>query len=78
MHPLVKSFGGFFMQKNDTARQSAEQKLYELEMIFSEAAVPMFVIDRNHKISHFNRACEILTGFTRDEMVGTDSQWKAL
>ena len=65
------------MQKNDTARQSAEQKLYELEMIFSEAAVPMFVIDRNHKISHFNRACEILTGFTRDEMIGTDSQWKA-
>lgn len=64
------------MQKNDTAR-SAEQKLFELEMIFSEAAVPMFVIDGNHKISHFNRACEILTGFAADEMIGTDNQWKA-
>ncbi len=65
------------MQKNETVRQSVEQKLHELEMIFAEAAVPMFVIDKNHKISHFNRACEILTGFTADEMIGTDNQWKA-
>jgi len=65
------------MQENATARQPVEQKLYELEMIFAEAAVPMFVIDRNHKISHYNRACEILIGYTAEEMIGTDMQWKA-
>lgn len=65
------------MQKNETVRQTLEQKLYELETIFTEAAVPMFVVDVNHKISHFNRACEILTGFAADEMIGTDNQWKA-
>ncbi len=38
--------------------------------------IPMFVLDKGHKIVYWNRACEQLTGFTKEEMIGTDGQWK--
>ncbi|MEJ2670591.1 MAG: PAS domain S-box protein [Deltaproteobacteria bacterium] len=40
--------------------------------------VPTFVIDRNHRIVYWNRACEELTGFPRHEMVGTYHRWLPL
>jgi PAS domain S-box-containing protein len=38
--------------------------------------IPMFVLDRNHKITYWNKACERLTGFPRSEMIGTDRHWE--
>jgi two-component system NtrC family sensor kinase len=35
----------------------------------------MFVIDRDHRIILWNRACEELTGFKAGEMIGTDRQY---
>ena len=37
--------------------------------------MPTFVIDRDHRIIYWNRACEELTGFSRHEMVGTYRYW---
>jgi diguanylate cyclase (GGDEF)-like protein len=36
-----------------------------------------FVIDAKHRVSHWNRACEILTGFPKHQMIGTTNQWQA-
>ncbi|MDO9567503.1 MAG: PAS domain S-box protein [Candidatus Desulfaltia sp.] len=39
--------------------------------------IPTFIIDDNHTITHWNKACEILTGFSASEVVGTKKQWSA-
>jgi len=51
------------------------QKQYA-EGIIQGTPVPMLVLDRNHRITFWNRACESLTGFTSAEMIGTDRQWE--
>ncbi len=53
-----------------------ENELLLLEIIDMNS-IPTIVIDRNHRVTHWNKACEILTGFPRDSIVGTDRQWKA-
>ena len=37
--------------------------------------ISTFIIDNNHIITHWNKACESLTGFSSDAMVGTKKQW---
>jgi len=58
-----------------TERKNAERILQE-EKDFSanlvkHSAVPTFVIDPQHKIIHWNKACEKLTGFEAENMIGT-------
>lgn len=53
----------------------AENEL--LGNIIYKAPIPIFVVDRQHKISHFNQALEELSGFSARDMIGTDLQWKA-
>ena len=43
--------------------------------IIQGSTVPTFVIDSNHIVTHWNGACENLTGYTAEEMVGTDRHW---
>jgi PAS domain S-box-containing protein len=47
-----------------------------LSQIISGSTIPTFVIDKNHKVTHWNRACEKLTGYPAREIVGTDHHWK--
>ena len=47
-----------------------------LAQIIQGSTIPTFVIDREHKVTHWNRACEKLTGFSADKMVGTNQHWK--
>ena len=54
-----------------------EKKNHELNGIIGNAPIPIFVLDKNHKITHFNKACEELTGLSLEKMLGTDHQWKA-
>jgi len=37
--------------------------------------IAQFAIGLDHKITCWNRACELLTGFLSKEMIGTDRQW---
>ena len=58
-----------------TERKNAERILLE-EKEFStnliqNCAVPAFVIDPQHKILYWNKACEELTGFKAENMIGT-------
>ena len=47
-----------------------------IEGIIEGSPVPMFVIDRNHRILFWNRAMLELTGYDGKSMIGTDRQYE--
>lgn len=48
-----------------------------LSQIVEGNPVASIVIDDQHRVTHWNRACAILTGVPACEMIGTDKQWRA-
>jgi PAS domain S-box-containing protein len=60
-------------------RQESGQALREgeetLSQIIAGSSAPTFVLDRNHTVTHWNRACAGLTGLPADELIGTKRQW---
>ena len=59
----------------ESQKEILKQKKYAEGIIYG-SPIPMFVLDKNHKITYWNKACEKLTGFSAREMIGTDNQWK--
>jgi PAS domain S-box-containing protein len=47
-----------------------------LSEFFDGHPVATFAIDTNHVITHWNKACEHLLGWSRDAMVGTSNHWQ--
>lgn len=47
-----------------------------LSRIIDGSPIPAFVIDGDHTVTHWNRACEKLTGYSAAVMVGTRRQWE--
>ena len=45
--------------------------------IIDGSPVPMFVLDEDHQVTHWNRACEALNLMPAPTMIGTRDQWKA-
>jgi PAS domain S-box-containing protein len=52
-----------------------EQKNFTDNLI-ANSAVATFVIDADHKIVLWNKACEELSGFRAEDTIGTSDQWK--
>jgi len=48
-----------------------------LNQIVEGIPVPTYVIDENRTVTHWNRACEALTGKAADKIVGTKNYYKA-
>jgi PAS domain S-box-containing protein len=67
------------MSRDITERKWAEKMLKESESELSQIvegnSVPTFVIDKEHRITHWNKACENLTGISASEVTGTKRQW---
>jgi len=65
--------------KNIRKRKKAEEALRQSEEKLNQAiqgnSIPTYIIDNNHIVTHWNKACESLTGFPAAEMVGTKKQW---
>ncbi|PXF61213.1 MAG: hypothetical protein C4B59_05555 [Candidatus Methanogaster sp.] len=65
--------------EQEAERGGAEGALTEsekkLSQIVNGSSTPIFVIDRTHTVTHWNKACENLTGVSAEEMVGTRRQW---
>ncbi|NNF97843.1 MAG: PAS domain-containing protein [Desulfobacteraceae bacterium] len=81
---LLEAFHDFVTQINDGANAYAEQTRENLltseatlSQIIDGSTIPTFVIDRNHRVLHWNRACERLTGLPAHKVLGTDQHWKA-
>lgn len=60
-------------KRNEASKRSMESYLAQ---IIDGNPVPTFVIDANHKITHWNQACSIVSGLLASDMVGTNQQWK--
>ncbi len=41
------------------------------------SSIAHFVIDKGHKIAEWNRACEVLAGYSASRMIGTANHWMA-
>jgi len=61
------------------ARDVTEEKNVEemLSKITDGSPIPSFVINKQHKVTHWNTAIESLSGISGQEIVGTDEQWRA-
>ncbi|MDD1663561.1 MAG: PAS domain S-box protein [Methanomicrobiales archaeon] len=60
--------------KAEEALRESEQ---ELHAIIQGSPIPQFVIDRDHRVVHWNRALEEHTGIPAAGMMGTSLHWKA-
>jgi PAS domain S-box-containing protein len=61
------------------ARDVTEEKSVGemLAKITDGSPIPLFVVDKQHKVTHWNTAIEALSGVSEQEIVGTDEQWRA-
>lgn len=62
-------------------RQQAEDRQVALRQLLAQVVdndpVPTLVIDAEHRVTHWNRACAAITGVSAAEMVGSHRQWAA-
>jgi len=82
---VLKDKNGSIIGAVETLRDITQQKLFEIELkekehllsqVIDGCPVPMFVIDNDHKVTHWNRACEAIIGSKSSDVVGTKEQWK--
>jgi len=60
-------------QAEDAVRKSEEK----FRNILHGSPIPTFVIDKNHRVTYWNRALEEYSRIESKDIVGTDEQWKA-
>lgn len=58
----------------ELSRRAAERQLAE---IVAGSPVATFVLDNQCRVTHWNRACEALTGVSTQEMMGKAEIWRA-
>ncbi len=67
------------VEKKARHLQESEEDLLEsekeLSQIIQGSMIPIFIINEDHIVTHWNRACEKLTGYPAYGIVGTDRQW---
>ena len=73
---------GIVMDIDITERKKAEKELKNskkrLETIIQGSPVPTFIIDRDHNVTHWNKAIEAYSKIKAEDIIGTKKHWKAL
>lgn len=68
------------LQKEISRHKKRETGLWfiqkRLAQIIDSISIPTFVIDNRHKVTHYNRAMQNLTGTPANEIIGTRRQWE--
>ncbi|MCP5268902.1 MAG: PAS domain S-box protein [Zoogloeaceae bacterium] len=76
VHGEVTIVGSFFdlteRRRSEAMQRSMQRMLAE---IIDGDPVPTFVIDADHVVTHWNKACAAVTGAPASEMIGTRRQW---
>lgn len=66
------------------ARRNARSRQIEMELVENQrtqaqiiqgSTIPTFFINKDHIVTHWNKAMEALTGWKADQIVGTNHQW---
>ena len=73
---LARAFNRMMAVIEQQKEAIREQKEFA-ENLLKHAAAPIFVIDADHRVVIWNRACEELTGLRAAEVKGTDGYWRA-
>ncbi|RJQ80085.1 MAG: PAS domain-containing protein [Desulfobacteraceae bacterium] len=74
-----ESYDGILGAQSDlcyTPLKRLLERKRSLDAVIDHIPEPTFAIDKNHVITHWNKACEELTGIPAKEMIGTRNQWK--
>ena len=70
-----------YTMKDITERRKAEEALRESEKRLSQivqgSSAPAFVVDNRHFVTHWNKACENLTGVPASAVIGSKKPWSA-
>ena len=73
--------GYVLLIKDITEQKKTERALVKekrtIEGILEGSPIATFVMDRSHRVIHWNKACELLTGKKPGELIGTNNQWQA-
>jgi diguanylate cyclase (GGDEF)-like protein/PAS domain S-box-containing protein len=59
------------------AEQAIRNSEQHLSQIVDGSSIPTFVIDTEHRVTHWNQACTNLTGYSAQQMVGKPNYWRA-
>lgn len=57
------------------AKAAFKESQQQLAQIMVGSPIASFVIDSSHTITHWNKACEVLTGISALEAIGTKNTW---
>ncbi|WP_415882294.1 ATP-binding protein [Neptuniibacter sp. QD34_54] len=58
------------------AQKAVRASQQQLSQILQGSPIATFVIDKEHKVTHWNKACEALTGVPANEAIGRDDSWR--
>lgn len=72
--PAVLVTGTTDTKRAEAAQLHAQQVLAQ---VVNANPMPKFVIDANCVVTHWNKACEMITGISAADMVGTKNHWRA-
>ena len=73
---MVASWTGNNIEAHQAAPPDSESE-NRLAQIVHSNPIATFVIDAHHHTTHWNRACENLTGVKAADVIGTGKHWKA-
>jgi signal transduction histidine kinase len=65
----------FYFHRRDIARRKRAEAM--LAKIIDGSSIPAFVVNKQHTVTHWNTALESLSAIRKDEIIGTDGQWRA-
>jgi signal transduction histidine kinase len=65
----------FHLHRREIARRRLAEGM--LAKIIDGSSIPAFVIDKQHRVTHWNTALESLSAIKKEEIIGTDEQWRA-
>lgn len=63
------------LREREKWQEDLAREKKKMEGIIEGSPIASFIIDRDHKIISWNKACSELTGFRGEDMIGTDNQY---
>lgn len=59
------------------AQKALQHSERQLRQIVEQNSIATFILDRHHRVTHWNLACSQISNISADKMVGTQDHWQA-